>query len=364
MEAENNPMNETQGAQSTGSTRRRAVWPWGALVAGAALLAVGLGVGWMIGRSGRSAARGSGSSGSSGRDSERSEKDGASGRSESGGRSKTFTLPGGVKMEMVYVEPGTFTMGSPESEEGRGKDEKQYRVTLTEGYWIGKYPVTQAQWDALVSAMHVSFDDGRPTAFFSKSGDGSDRVRRMDTSDFPMENISWDDCKALADALNRHDREGRRWSLPTEAQWEFAARGGNKSRGYVYSGGNDLDPVGWYYENSGTKKLSDSNWNVGDLESNKCRPHSVKEKDKGNELGIVGMSGNVWEWCADWYSDYPEGSVTDPTGPASGVGRVLRGGGWLVDARYCRSAYRRGDYPDNRYIDDGFRLCCSAGLRE
>ena len=323
-------MNEVQGADPAGCTHRRAVWPWGALVAGAVLLAVGLGAGWMIGRSGRNATRGSGSSSSSDRDS----------------GSKTFTLPGGVKMEMVYVEPGSFTMGSPESEKGRRDDERQHRVTLTEGYWIGKYPVTQAQWDALVSAMDVSFDDGRPTACFSKFGECSARARRMDTSDFPMESISWYDCKALVDALNRNDREGRRWSLPTEAQWEFAARGGNKSRGYVYSGGDNLDSVGWYDENC------------------KDRPHAVREKNKGNELGIVGMSGNVWEWCADWYSDYPEGSVTDPTGPASGEYRVLRGGSVGLDARCCRSAYRYRGRPDVRNNDLGLRLCCSAGPRE
>ena len=343
METENNSMNEVQGAEPTGCARRRAVWSWGALVAGAALLAVGLGAGWMIGRSGRNATRGSGSSSSSESDPERREKDGTS---ESGGRSKTFTLPGGVKMEMVYVEPGTFTMGSPESEEGRAKVEKQHRVTLTRGYWIGKYPVTQAQWDALVSAMDVSFDRGRPTAYFSKSGVRSDVVRSMDTSGFPMEGVSWDDCKALVDALNRHNREGRRWSLPTEAQWEFAARGGNKSRGYMYSGGDNLDSVGWYGENSSG------------------RPHSVKEKDKGNELGIVGMSGNVWEWCADWCGDYSEESATDPTGPASGENRVARGGCWRRNARNSRSAHRAGNEPDARRENIGLRLCCSAGPRK
>ena len=246
METESNQTNEVQGADPAGCTRRRAVWPWGALVAGAALLAVGLGAGWMIGRSGRSATRGSGSSSSSVREDSEQAKDC---QQPKDGTIKTFSLPGGVKMEMVYVEPGTFTMGSPESEEGHEKNEKQHRVTLTKGYWIGKYPVTQAQWDALVSAMDVSFTRGRPIARFSKSGVGSDVVRGMDTSDFPMESISWYDCQALVDALNRKDREGRRWSLPTEAQWEFAARGGNKSRGYMYSGGDNLDSVGWYGEN-------------------------------------------------------------------------------------------------------------------
>ncbi len=294
-----------------------------------------------------------------GKKSERSSGTSDNSGEDSGGETKIFTLPGGVRMEMVYVEPGSFQMGS---ENGEDNEKPVHKVTLTKGYWIGKYPVTQAQWNALVSAMEVRFEDERPVAWFSENGRGSDIVSGMDTSDFPMENISWNDCKALVDALNKADRKGLRWSLPTEAQWEFAARGGNKSRGYTYSGGNDMDAVGWYYENSGK----------GKLKGNKCRPHSVKEKNIGNELGIVGMSGNVWEWCNDWYDkerydeDYNSNSPTeDPQGPVSGVDRVLRGGSWGNGlARVCRSAYRFWNYPDNRYICYGFRLCCSAGPRE
>ncbi len=277
---------------------------------------------------------------------------------------QTITLPGGVKMEMIYVEPGSFTMGSPDSAERNLEDAKQHRVTLTKGYWIGKYPVTQAQWNALVSAMDVSFDGRQPTAWFSKSGRGCEVVKDMDTSDFPMESINWNDSMSLVDALNRNDREGWHWSLPTEAQWEFAARGGNKSRGYMYSGGVDLETVGWYYENSGEIKLLDYNWSFDDLRSNKCRPHSVREKGVGNELGIVGMSGNVYEWCADWYGDYPDGSVIDPKGPASGGGKVLRGGSWSNDALHCRSAYRIWGSPDFLYSICGMRLCCSSRPRE
>ena len=278
------------------------------------------------------------------------------------GDSKTFMLPGGVRMEMVYVAPGSFQMGSETGED----DETLHQVRLTKGYWIGKYPVTQAQWHALVSGTGVSFDEGRPTAYFSRDGKANDLISGMDTSDFPMECISWNDCKALVDALNGAEREGRRWSLPTEAQWEFAARGGNKSRGYTYSGGNDMAAVGWYYENSGTRRLSDSNWKKEDLKSNRCRPHSVKEKDIGNELGIVGMSGNVWEWCNDWYNKnyYSNSPTEDPQGPASGGLRVLRGGGWSFTARSCRSTLRIRIYPGSRSYISGFRLCCSAGPRE
>ena len=297
---------------------------------------------------------------------EKSERSpGASGKSgaDSVGETKVFTLPGSVRMEMVYVAPGSFQMGS---ERGVDDEKPVHKVTLTNGYWIGKYPVTQAQWNALVTAMDVSLDKGRPVAFFSSNGVGGSLVSGMDTSDFPMENISWNDCTALVDALNKADREGWRWSLPTEAQWEFAARGGNKSRGYTYSGSNDMDAVGWYYENSGKQKLYDSEWDLDKLEGNQCRPHRVKEKDIGNELGIVGMSGNVCEWCNDRYDEhyYSISPTEDPRGPDSGGNRVLRGGGWISRARYCRSVYRNWTSPDRRGDDFGLRLCCCAGTRE
>ena len=281
------------------------------------------------------------------------------------GDTKTFTLPGGVEMEMVYVAPGSFTMGSPESEAEREKEETQHRVTLTKGFWIGKYPVTQRQWKALVQANGVMFAEGEPVPYFSRDGKGRDVVSGMDTSDFPMENISWDDCKALMDALNKNERGEWHWSFPTEAQWEFAARGGTKSRGYTYSGGNDLEALGWYYENSGLRRLLDSVWKGEILSSNKCRTHSVREKDAGNELGIVGMSGNVCEWCLDWYDEdyYTRSPADDPCNTTSGVFRVLRGGCWGNLARYCRSALRVRYDPGYRYYASGFRLCYSAGLR-
>ena len=279
------------------------------------------------------------------------------------GEPRWFTLPGGVQMEMVYVAPGSFRMGSDVGE----PDEKPvHDVRLTKGYWIGKYPITQAQWNALVTANGVSFDRGKPVPYFSSSGSGRDRVAGLDTSDFPMERISWEDCDTLVKALNKNEKGGRTWDMPTEAQWEFAARGGNKSRGYKYSGGDNMDDVGWYYENSGTKRLSDSEWEFEALGTNKCRTHSVREKGVGNELGIVGMSGNVWEWCQDLYDEnyYSKCPTDDPCNTASGGYRVLRGGGWNFSARDCRSAHRYRDIHGYRYDLYGFRLCCSAGPRE
>jgi len=297
-------------------------------------------------------------------------------QSPADGEHRLFTLPGGVKMEMVYVAPGSFKMGC---ESGKYNEKPVHDVCITKGYWIGKYPVTQSQWKALVSANGVllaEYDPPPPDCANSGSGCCSRRdidvAAGLDTSDFPMYNISWDDCDTLVNALNAKEGGGRTWSIPTEAQWEFAARGGNKSRGYTYSGGNDLDAVGWYYENSGVRRLSDSDWKdwqkaLENLVSNKCRPHSVKEKDVGNELGIVGMSGNVFEWCQDRYDHtdyYSKSPVNDPCNTASGEDRVLRGGGWRNTAQFCRSTNRDGFFPDIRKNFFGFRLCCSEGPRK
>ena len=300
-----------------------------------------------------------------GKKSERSSETSDNSGEDSGGETKVFTLPGGVRMEMVYVAPGSFQMGS---ENGEDNEKPVHKVTLTKGYWIGKYPITQAQWNSLVSAMEVLFEDGRPVAGFSRDGECSNLVAGIDTSGFPMENISWNDCTVLVDALNKADREGLRWSIPTETQWEFAARGGNKSRGYTYSGGNDMDAVGWYYENSGIRRLSDRDWSpLESIDASKNRPHSVTEKDVGNELGIVGMSGNVCEWCnEEWYrNEYDSNSPTeDPRGPVTGARRVLRGGSWSNRAWDCRSADREQCCPGGRNYNCGLRLCCAAGPRE
>ncbi len=162
----------------------------------------------------------------------------------------------------------------------------------------------------------------------------------------PVTCVSWNDamafCKWLTEKEHASGRlpTGYRYTLPTEAQWEFAARGGNKSKGYKYSGSDDLDKVGWYSDNSGKKT------------------HEVGTKQP-NELGLYDMSGNVWEWCSDWYdSDYYDGgSMTDPAGAGSGSGRVNRGGGWGYNARDCRSANRSYSTPASASYFLGFRLC-------
>ena len=238
------------------------------------------------------------------------------------GEVRTFTtrLPsrgytvGLVSFNMIGVEGGTFTMGSPDSDSDAYSNEKPaHQVTLS-SYYIGETEVTQELWKWVM---------GDNPSYFT--GD----LQR------PVENVSWYDCQTFISKLN--ELTGENFRLPTEAEWEYAARGGNKSKGYKYSGSNTVNDVAWYDDNSSNTT------------------HAVKTKQP-NELGIYDMSGNVCEWCSDWYGSYSSSAQTDPTGPSSGSLRVLRGGSWYGHARGCRVAYRFSNSPDCRYGSYGFRL--------
>ena len=223
----------------------------------------------------------------------------------------------GISIDMVRVEAGTFTMGAtPEMENPWDGEKPTHQVTLTNDYYIGKYEVTQALWQAVMS--------NNPSYF---KGDN-----------LPVEKVSWNDCQEFISKLNTIT--GKTFRLPTEAEWEYAARGGKKSKGYQYSGSNNLSDVAWYEDNSGNKT------------------HAVGSK-QANELGIYDMSGNVWEWCQDWYGKYSSSSQTNPTGATSGSYRVIRGGSWFNAARYCRSSFRFNGTPVYRRIDLGLRLVLS-----
>ena len=226
---------------------------------------------------------------------------------------QTFTA-NGVSFTMVYVKGGTFTMGATSEQTEADDDEKPtHNVTLSD-YYIGQTEVTQQLWQAVMG--------NNPSRF---TGDS----RR------PVEQVSWDDCQNFIRELNRIT--GQKFHLPTEAQWEYAARGGSKSSHTKYSGSHNIGNVAWYDGNSG----------------NTTHPVATKQ---ANELGIYDMSGNVWEWCADWYGTYGNNAQTNPTGPTSGQGRVLRGGGWFSGARICRSSNRYGFDPSFRDDDNGLRL--------
>ena len=225
---------------------------------------------------------------------------------------------GDVQFEMVYVEGGTFRMGATEEqgEDAYDSEKPVHRVTLS-SYLIGKHEVTQALWEEVM---------------------GKNPSHNKLGGDYPVENVSWFDCQEFVKKLNA--RTGMKFRLPTEAEWEYAARGGDRSKGYKYAGSDNLDEVGWYDGNSGNYT------------------HPVGEK-KPNELGLYDMSGNVWEWCQDWYGAYSIEAQTNPTGPRSGGSRVLRGGSYWDDAWYCRVSRRSSFDPGFRFVLRGLRLVLS-----
>lgn len=240
------------------------------------------------------------------------------------------------EIEMVFVKGGTFTMGCLPERDGdcNGNEKPAHKVTVSD-FYIGKYQVTQAEWRAVMG--------NKPS---HSPGDNK-----------PVESVSWNDVQEFIKRLN--SMTGKNYRLPTEAEWEYAARGGANSRGYRYSGGNDVDAVAWYYENSGVQKLNDSAWSDRAAVKNNNQTHPVGTK-AANELGIHDMSGNVWEWVADRYDLYGNEPVADPTGPDQGDERVLRGGNWLGSAVAARPAFRFGFDPDFKSSAYGFRLAYSA----
>ena len=221
---------------------------------------------------------------------------------------------GNVRFEMVRVEGGTFTMGAT-PEQGSYVDDDEsptHQVTLSSSM-IGKTEVTQELWEAVMGS----------------------NPSRFKGSNLPVELVTWEDCLTFIRKLNA--LTGKNFRLPTEAEWEFAVRGGNKSRGYKYSGSNTLNNVAWSDDNSSN------------------HTHTVATKAP-NELGIYEMSGNVLEWCSDWDSSYTSASQTNPTGPDSGSWRMDRGGSWDFDAWFCRVSRRQYCHPAICRHDQGLRL--------
>ena len=229
----------------------------------------------------------------------------------------------GVTFRMIPVEGGTFTMGVPIGEEYSWKGNHAHQVTL-DSYSIGETPVTQELWEAVTGYRPVK-DDTEWSALYGAA------------PDYPANYVSWNDCQEFIQKLNAIT--GETFRLPTEAEWEYAARGGNKSMGYIYSGSNNLDEVGWYKDNSDSYM------------------YSVKRK-KPNELGLYDMSGNVSEWCYDWYADdyYDNSPSSNPTGPSTGTYRVVRGGRSGGEAAECRVTYRTTGSPNIRYKAYTLRL--------
>lgn len=233
---------------------------------------------------------------------------------------KVFNVDG-VIFTMILVEAGTFQMGSTT---GASDEKPMHQVTLTKNFYMGESEVTQALWKAVMGYSPTSSGN----SWTSSNGLGDN---------YPAYYISYEDAQSFIKKLNA--KTGEQFRLPTEAEWEYAAKGGNLSEGYIYSGSNTIEDVAWY-ENTCAK----------------MRP--IKGK-AANELGLYDMTGNVWEFCSDWYSSsyYSNSAVIDPTGPTTGSYRVRRGGSWKYGASSCRSTNRMSVSPTGRAGDDiGFRL--------
>ena len=224
------------------------------------------------------------------------------------GKVEVIDLGKDVKLEMVLIPAGKFKMGSPESEKGRSDYEKQHEVTLTKPFYMGKYEVTQEQWES-VMGENPSREKGRM---------------------LPVTKVSWNDCQEFIKKLNAKTNGGYR--LPTESEWDYACRAGTTT---AYSFGDKITPKDANIDGESIKAVGS------------CKP---------NAFGLYDMHGNVWEWCEDWYAYYQAGAVTDPKGPATGSVRVLRGGSFLGIASGARSSTRGFNTPTYRYLNRGFRL--------
>jgi formylglycine-generating enzyme required for sulfatase activity len=240
-------------------------------------------------------------------------------------KNKPWTLPG-LSMKFVYVPPGSFSMGSNDSD-SYSSERPVHRVIISRGYWIGKYEVTQSEYQLIIGSNPSKFKG----------------------SNNPVDKVSWNDAVKFCQKLTARERDdgrlpsGFEYRLPTDAEWEFAARGGTKSRGYKFSGSDNANNVAWYLSNS------------------RGETHEVGTKS-GNELGLYDMSGNVWEWCHDWRRSYNSSSLTDPMGPQTGTSRVYRGGSWVRSAASSRSTYRSSKQPGRARDDLGFRVVLARVL--
>jgi formylglycine-generating enzyme required for sulfatase activity len=261
---------------------------------------------------------------------------------------KRFT--NSIGMKLVRIPAGKFKMGSPNDEADRQPGETQHEVQLTRSFYLGACEVTQAQYKKVI---------GTNPSFFSAAGRGQASVRGLNTDDFPVETVSWNEaaafCKKLS-ALPAEKGARRFYRLPTEAEWEYACRAGARTYTPFHYG----------------KALSSREANIEGTQPyggaargpNLGRPCKVGSY-KPNGWGLYDMHGNVFEWCADWHAQdyYRTGPKKDPPGPATGSMRRLRGGGWMYAGHYARSAFRGWNTPDNKYNAFGFRVACDIDGR-
>jgi formylglycine-generating enzyme required for sulfatase activity len=278
------------------------------------------------------------------------------------------TITNSIGMKLVLIPKGTFTMGSPPNERGSEEDERQHEVTISKDYYLGAFEVTQAQYSAVMGVNPSHFQDQKVAERHPETGR---IVKDVDASNHPVDQVSWNDaiafCKRLS-ALQKEKSAGRKYRLPTEAEWEYACRA--RSNG-AYCFGNDPLELIW---------LSVQNWKTGRddkaiayhayVQDNRKMSNAVGGK-LPNDFGLYDIHGNVTEWCMDWYGEYPKSHVIDPTGPSSGKWRVQRGGSWSGVPGFGDRCARRSssepwkrskdhtdkkNAPDSAYSDYGFRV--------
>ncbi len=231
-----------------------------------------------------------------------------------------------IGMKLVLIHAGSFTMGSPISEEGRREDESPHEVTISKSFYLGMYEVTQTEYEKVTGVSPSRFKG----------------------SLLPVEMVSWEDsvlfCERLSELQKEKDSE-REYRLPTEAEWEYACRATSTASFCFGDKQESLGDYTWFHGNSGRV------------------PHPVGEK-KANRWGLFDMHGNVFEWCQDWYAEYPAGEETDPQGPQGGSTRVRRGGCWFFVSKYCRASLRDAGAPPLRSADIGFRVAMTPPIKK
>ena len=251
-------------------------------------------------------------------------------------------LTNSLDMKLVLIPKGTFMMGSPPDEKGSQENERLHEVTISRDYHLGMHQVTQAQYKQIMGGDRVA----------ERHPETNRVVKEVGSANHPVEQVSWEDavefCQRLS-ALPEEKKAGRVYRLPTEAEWEYACRAGTKT---AYSFGSQLN---------GRQANCDGTVPYGtDTKGPNLEKTTSVGKYPANAWGLYDMHGNVWEWCADWYGEYPKGSATDPRGPEDGSNRVFRGGSWYLVAVYCRSANRDWIVPSNRRFNLGFRVALSS----
>jgi formylglycine-generating enzyme required for sulfatase activity len=276
-----------------------------------------------------------------------------------------------VGMKFVRVKAGKFMMGSPKGEKDRNDDEAQHEVEITKDYYLGVTEVTQKQYRTIMGYNPSFFShDGKPaekgTYPRNEPGGGKDKVKGLDTDDFPVENVSWEEAQEFIEKLNALAAERKfrvTYRLPTEAQWEYACRGG-----HLMQDKKEKAQFPFHFEMpSASLGSGQANFNAeypygdGTKGDHSRRTNTVGRNGEANALGLFDMHGNVSEYCEDWYSpsDYDRSPPTDPTGPVHGSGRVCRGGGWDDNGRLCRAAFRGGVLPSYRFTYLGFRVAAT-----